>query len=80
MEELLAHSASTVRERGRAQTLFAPQCIPTDGGGEKAAEKAIAAIIRACSSIHYGEQLARQPVSGRSGGVVVKGGREGWEQ
>ena len=74
MEELLAHSASTVRERGRAQTLFAPQCIPTDGGGEKAAEKAIAAIIRACSSIHYGEQPS-QPVSGHSGGVVVKGGR-----
>ena len=50
---------------GEAQTLFAPQCIPTDGGWKEA----IAAIIRACSSIHYGEQLARpprrQPVSGR---------------
>ena len=48
----------------------------SNGRTEKAAEKAIAAIIRACSSIHYGEQLARQPVSGRRcEGVVVR--REG---
>ena len=60
-------------ERQGANSFRAP--MYSNGRTEKAAEKAIAAIIRACSSIHYGEQLARQPVSGRSGGVVVKGGR-----
>ena len=67
-------------EGGRAQTLFAPQCIPTDGRRRRR-RRQLPPSFRACSSIHYGEQLARQPVSGRSGGVVVKGGREeGWEQ
>ena len=76
MEELLARPFSFhgEGERQGANSFRAP--MYSNGRTEKAAAEAIAAIIRACSSIHYGEQpRRRQPVSGRSRGVVV--GREG---